>query len=300
MNILENDQDATDPIYIKIRDGYGSLEIAKKSPEDLKELYVLTKDLFDKDFCKRVKKEFVSCCAEMYFAAVMMDKYGYEVTRPSTSGPDLFLPCSNLWLEVTTASDGDENISKSTPQSTPVEEAHRLILRLTNAFCTKANQILRYLEKGEIEKNQPVVIGINGARMTPQIPIYPKGGFPPIVHAVLPVSDPILSVNKKENTTEIKFNYRDQVNKHSGAKVNTDYFLQDHYSHISAVIYSYATVGRPGITRDNWGCDFFTVHNPQAKNPLPENFIQSGKEYFTSNTPDEFSVRTVDHQNLNK
>ena len=300
MNLIENDAKAADSAYKAIQNaqvGCGRLGAIRQHVE---EIYSLTKDVLDKNFREQIKSDFHSRYAEMYFAAVLIDRYGLNISHnKADKGPDFFLEDSKCWIEVVSVTDGSADNPNSVPklvlwqvQKNPENE---VIIRLSSVFCKKSKKMTCDIEKGIVNPSHPIIICISGCAMTERVPIVPMGGLPPIARAVLPIGDLCLSINRKTNVGSREYKYSEGVNKKSSTgnkPIHTDYFLTDDHSHISAVIYSF-TNAADQLSRDKWGCDFIKICNPKAKNPLPRGFIECDEEYSVSLTADDFTIKEV-------
>jgi len=222
----------------------------------------------------------------MYFAAALQSRCGYHLTHPSDKGLDFYIPELNCWVEVVNATDGEPGKIDSIPAIDYKQYAgypeDKVILRLANAISVKFKKIRSDLENNLLKPDQPIVLCISGGGLSERIPMYPEGGFPQIMKALLPVGD--LRLWFARNTQQFlskEFVYKGALNKANGSTVSTECFLDNTNRFISAVIYSYANAGMP-CERPKRGCDFYTIHNPLAANPLPEGFINCGVEYTVS------------------
>lgn len=303
MALLENDPNASDPSYINVQKDIFWLDPPDLARKHVEELYELTHDVLDKKFTNQCKHNFHSCYSEMYFAATFRIRCGFAVTHPSDRGPDFFLTDSNSWAEIVSATDGE--VGNPNSISSPIEgelneypEA-KIILRLTSAFETKALKMKSDIEKGIIKASQPIIVCISGGGLKEKFPIYQTGGYPQIVKALLPVGDIVYWKNPQTGKLlTIEHQFREGVNKitsNGHLQINTNPFLKEEYSHISCVIYSLADPGNP-LDKDNWGNDFFTIHNPMAQNPIPTGFINCGHEYTVSVSKDHFDIDTFNHK----
>ncbi len=303
MNLFkENGLAEKDPSYKNIQENWHKDGRACAVKEHVEEMYHLTKDVLDKNFCKKLKFEFLSRYAEMYFAATFIDKSGFTVEHPSDKGPDLFLKDLNCWVEVASVSDGSEENPNSIPKPVPgraqEDPDDEIILRLTGALSKKSRAMIRYTNEGIVDSSSPIIICISGGAMSQPLDKRPVGGLPKIAHAVLPIGRLHLLLNKKTEENSWEYGYRENIKKKSENEdvlINTDYFLNDKHSHISAVICSGTKAGN-ATARDKWGSDFFTIHNPKAKNPLPKGFIKCGTEYCVSITANEFTIAPIEYE----
>lgn len=132
--------------------------------------------------------------------------------------------------------------------------------------------------------------------MSERIPIYPVGGYPQIVKALLPIGDLVLWINRDtKETIDREYKYRESVTKKSKndhIPISTRFFLDSSYSFVSGVLYSYANAFNP-MELDELGSDFFFVHNPLAKNKISEGAIKCGQEYVVQVDDESFKMKPV-------
>ena len=270
--------------------------------QHIEQVHCLTRDVLDKNFPVEFRKQFHPRYAEMYIAATLMSRCGFKVTHPSDNGPDFFLPNLECWIEVVTATNGEEgdpnrllSLEAGKGCKRPTD---KIILRLTNALSKKLRITRKYLAEEIIKHDQVIVIFINGGRMSWR---EPGPIIPEIVQAVLGAGDPAIEINKKtreyrRTVSDTRLNVpKKSKNAHADVPVSTDYFLDRKYDYISAVVYSWANADNP-IEKNKWGQDFVTVHNPMAKNPLPDGSFQCGCEYTMEEHATEFSINRIQHE----
>lgn len=296
MNILSNDPEATDILYRNIHEDLPWLVPARKH---VNELYEVTQDILDKKFSKQIKHNFQACYAEMYFAATLRDRISINVTHPSDKGPDFYLDQFSCWLEVVASSDGKDGNPNTIPKidyngdySYPED---KVILRLSSVFKAKAEKLEKDICKGIINYSDLIVICISGGGMSENLPMD-DGGFHQIIKALFPVGNMNYLIDRSsKEITGRKFEYRDSISKITDSgemPIETNFFLNEKYSHVSAVVYSWANAANP-TDRENWGRDFYIIHNPLAKNPLPKKLICCGREYVVTATERSFTIGPV-------
>lgn len=109
----------------------------------------------------------------------------------------------------------------------------------------------------------------------------------------------VLHFNKEDRSVNERTNeYKDHVDKKIEGKgtqpIKTDYLTNPEYSHISAIIYSYADI-TSSIDPKDLGRDFFIIHNPLAKNRLPLGSIKCGIEYDVQTDDSFLRITTINH-----
>jgi len=300
MKLINPDIKATDIRYKNIQKMRESLNPPSLALDSVEQLYKITHDLLDAKFQEQIKHDFAGCYSEMYFTATLRYRLGLSLTHPSDKGPDLFIDDFDCWAEVTTASDGQEGNENTVPQivtgkvtSFPEDQ---VLLRLTNAFVTKAEIIRGYIKEEIIQSDQKAIICISGGWLSEMFPIYPVGGYPQIVKALLPIGDLEIRINiDTKRVIDQSYKYRDSVTKkttNGHIPISTQFFLDPYYSFVSGVLYSYANAFNP-IGLNKIGCDFFFIHNPLANNKLAEGAIKCGQEYMVQVDAESFTMKPV-------
>jgi len=218
---------------------------------------------------------------ELYLAHALMNA-GISLqpqarTKKNQKGPDLFADKPEVWIEAVlpepgTGPDAMEYPPMGIASDVPVRS---FILRLRGAFETKARIMAEYTRTGSVKSGQAKVIAISGALLPTAIG---EGPVPRILQAILGVGNLVLDIAQR--TGEIvghSVEHRDEVQKKSGAAINTAPFLDHTYSHISAVIYSPCNwVTHP----EKPGPDFTVIHNDNADVKLPHGWLPIGDEYW--------------------
>jgi hypothetical protein len=110
------------------------------------------------------------------------------------------------------------------------------VLRLRTAIDEKAKKIKSYMQRGIIQRGEATAIAVSGGRLEYR---FAEGIIPKIVRAAFAVGN--VAVHLDESTGETggqSVEYRDEARKTKVLPVNPDIFLDKHYAHISALIYS--------------------------------------------------------------
>jgi len=306
MKLLYEDPNATDIKFRNIQKSLDWLEPPTLARVHVEELYEISKGVLDKNFSEEIKHNFSARYAEMYIAGTLIDRLSLNVFHPSDEGLDFYIKDMDCWAEIVTSTDGVAGNS-NTLTETELDIAtdypeEKVILRLTNAFSSKADKARADINKGLIKPDQPIIICISGGGMSERVPMYTSGGYPQIAKAVLPIGDLMYWIDEKSRgITRREFKYRASVRKitDSGEReIKTDFFLDERYSHVSAVMYSWANAWNP-LSRKNWGQDFYIIHNPLANNQLTPGSFHCGKEFMVSANETSFKMSSVvDHENI--
>ena len=238
-------------------------------------------EFLDPSTLKRATVSMPAVFWELYLAYVLK-RAGVSLqpqprTRRNQKGPDLFANKPDVWIEAVlpelgTGPDAMEYPPMGIAYDVPVKS---FILRLRNAFETKVRIMAEYRTTGSVQPGQAQVIAISGAVLPTAIG---EGPVPRILQAILGVGNFVLDIAR--GTREIaghSVEHRGEVQKKSGAAINTAPFSDQAYSHISAVIYSASCwVNHPPVP----GPDFTVIHNGNAVVKLPHGWLPIGDEYW--------------------
>lgn len=290
--LFDNAVTTDDPIYNYIC--AGSEQMAKDAKMLTETLWKRYQPYADRNFKEQIRREFDARFWEMYLGCTLMDK-GYEIVRKASknAGPDIKVKYRGdiIWIEAIAPTSGNKNSSDRVPDSVitnpPTAQEvpdEQIILRYRAAIKEKHNTYFRYSKSGIISDGDFYIIAINGCR----IPFSETDFGPPrILRSVLPFGFPQVTYDKVSmQIISQGFQYRATVTKASGSTVQTDIFLDLHYKHISAVLFSNASVF---ALTNSMGDDFITVHNPLA-HPLPDDFLNFGQQWEAQLQGNEISV----------
>lgn len=191
--------------------------------------------------------------------------------------PDLLANSPRVWIEAVMpqAGAGEDALIDPTSQTVFEVPADRFVLRLTTVLTEKFGKVLRYVEEGTIPISDATVVAISGGRLPFCFQEYP---IPNIVRALCGVGFLSMKVDVQSlRRLETHIEFRDHVDKISKSPVSTDLFLRKESAHISAVLYSNADCvnypRKPGL-------EFVLVHNPNARVPLPSDWLPIGEQYW--------------------
>ena len=274
---LQVDPDAKDICY---RNLTSDSDWAKRARPYLLDMYRAVKDILDKKFISQSKDDLQSCFAELYFAAVCRMRLNLEITHPSDRGLDFFLNAYDCWVECITATDGKDGSPNSIPRSEIGEvrsfPEKQFLLRMSSSFAAKSKKAKEDMMKMDsfIKQDQPIVIFISAGALQDGCLAYP---LPKLFDVLLGIGQIKLNIDKNTGAIlEVYADHRSHLQKEGKEDIEAGYFLNSAHSHISAVIYSWADFSNP---QEIIGQDFYTLHNPLAKNKLKHGFIPCGKEY---------------------
>ena len=245
---------------------------------------------------------------EMYLA-VALEKCGFDLADKTRKGPDIQICDPTVWVEAVGSTDGDKGNKSAQPVSGipeilpsgsmwggPPED--QIILRCLASIKEKKNKLCGYddrkgkhhqgyIEKGIVNDTDPYVIALNTyktsfAQFDHQ---HTPNHLPMIVKTVFGYGETVLlqlyptdGLSAPISSDRFDYIYRPHV---KGTEVLTDIFFQEEYSEISALIVSKVGFwtwhhGIPSSLSEN----FILVHNPLARNRLPNGWLKSGHEIW--------------------
>lgn len=238
------------------------------------------KSLLDKDFVKAMNVKQIEPqfdrLAELAFTKFLKNN-GANLEHLSDEGPDIFIKSIgntelNAWGEY-------KNIRQGKTQIVTKEDFKT---RLTNALDKKFLKLYKDIQKGIVKPTQPIILFFS----------YPL---------LLDDSIEILKQNRKEignvPPIEIECLVGEKFNKTPTAEILPRYFIDDKkeiwdddtkqnvivdLTNISAVVFSECitnSIFEDAIKDYHWNNDLIFVHNPNAKNPIPEKLLPTWYEF---------------------
>lgn len=234
----------------------------------------------DSNFPNEFKKQFNQRSWELYVGAVLLNR-GYVLGEHKDAGPDFKIPYEdrNVWIEAIsvekgTGKDRVPEMENGKCMDVPEKE---MLLRLTAGLGEKYLKYISYLKNDYVGSKDPFVIAIDRSpleHVDAQIPLIFKCLFA-IGHQVLFIK----RVHSNTTTDESMWSARHKLNKLSGSEVGMLMFRDSSYEGISAVVYCPWSITNSSKELDRLGESFVIIHNPYAKNPLPDNFFKFGETW---------------------
>jgi type I restriction enzyme S subunit len=247
----------------------------------LESLWIQYKPYADTNFEDELKKHFAQRAWELHLGTTLLNR-GYALAEHKNTGPDFAIPYEdkNIQIEAIAVEKGNgqdkvpemEFIEKMGEMDVPEKE---MLLRLTSGLEEKYRKYLSYLKNSHIKNEDPFVIAIDRSdlgHVDPQIPLVLKCLFA-IGHQVLFIKKDNASSPKITGST---WSGRDKLNKASGSEIPLLFFRDSTYEGLSAVIYCTDNILNSPKDPKRMGDNFVIVHNPFAKNPLPDNYLKFG------------------------
>jgi hypothetical protein len=273
----------------------------------IESMWLLYKPYADTHFLTEVKQsdsKFYQRFWEMYLACSLMEK---EFSIEShDEGPDICtaIGIQKVWFEAIAPTKGEgENAIRIDCQTGPAKVAEedkvssldatkfqpeKVQLRYCSAVKDKYNKYKKYLEKEILSSTDCYIIAINGSWiLSPFGKLLEEDGIPQIIKSVLPIGHNYIKISESnEDVIEQGYTYQDVIVKANCSKVSKDVFFDEAYAGISAILFSYVdAINHP----ESFGDDFILIHNPLARNNLPQGFIKAGREYWVENSDLKFN-----------
>jgi len=233
--------------------------------------------LADKHFVGEFQRDFHSRLWEMELAGMLQD-LGLE-PKSAGKGPDLQIKLNGVkvWFEAVAPTRG-ERPDAVVDYDEGAFPDRAIELRYASAAQQKFDKWKSYLEDGIVNADEAFVIAISAAKLTPAHIEEPDRLR--IANILFALGETIYSVPVSgDEPSEVTMQPRPYLRKHSGAPVESAFFLKPDYDAISAVLFSPnhlknlpQSQGRPR------GDDAFLLHNPNAQVPLAIGSIRVGRE----------------------
>lgn len=219
-------------------------------------------------------------------------------------GPDFLIEKDGrrIWVEVITPRPEGLPENWLDPHFTGVRTLphEAIVLRWTAAIKEKAEKLLGnadkgikgYLGKGVVEPQDAYVIAVNGYLLRSPLWLskdaFGISGFTFAVEATFCVGPRELRIDRE--TREIVgsgHQQREVIAKPSGATVPTDTFFDPRFSAISAIW----AVDIDAAVLLKASQPMAVVHNPLAKNPVPERWLPAQSEYVAIDQRADYLLR---------
>ncbi len=232
----------------------------KKIREFCEKLWLNFKPYADKSFLTEIRNDFTARFWEMYLCNAFLEKGIYPKITNFSKGPDLLFvnDKTKIWVEAVSSQNG-ENANKVEQvfyNRTQIVPEDKIMLRLLSVLSDKVKKYNGYINDKIVSPSDVCIIALNGSRVNlNDNPIN-------IFKSLFPLGDLYID----NNGIEVEF--KNEISKNKDTVVEK-FFSSNKNKHISAILYSnaYATDNDKEI-----GFDFYLILNPNATNPLPENF----------------------------
>lgn len=234
----------------------------------------------DANFPNEFKKQFSQRAWELHLGVTLLNS-GYALGSHSKAGPDFKIPYEdmNVWIEAIAVEKGDgqdkvPNIKYGKEMDVPEKE---MILRLAAGLREKHRKYLSYLDQGFVSQSDPFVIAIDRSSLE-----HLDAQIPLILKCLFGIGNQVLFLKREKplpKTAGSMWSARNKVSKANGSEVEMSIFTDSSFEGISAVIYSNQDILNSPKDPKQMGDNFVIIHNPYAKNPLPDNFFKFGQTW---------------------
>ncbi|ALQ50274.1 hypothetical protein [Nitrosomonas ureae] len=231
-------------------------------------------------------QKFWACLSEALVAERLRCKY-FPPRRRLGQGPDFLVMdgTRKVWIEVVCPEPIDIPHNWLNPQKGRVSFPHeQILLRWTSAIKNKAEILIGgvdkkgYLESGEVGPNDAYVIAVNGCRLRsgPFSALIGISQLPFAAEAVFPVGPYELQINKTtRQVVDRGHQHRPHIRNKNKAEVPTFTFLDSRFNAISAIW----AIDLNGSSIIGTIEPSAVIHNPNALNPIPLDFLPADNEY---------------------
>ena len=251
----------------------------KEWMEKLWEQYAL---YADSHFLEDFKRQFVQRSWELYLGVTLLNR-DFKLGRHSKAGPDFDVQNNKgkrlTWIEAiaTEKGRGKDKVPEMIYEIVMDVPEEKMLLRISNGLDKKFKQYQTELANRVIKDNESYVIAVNRSPLDHVDP-----GLPLILKTLFGIGHQALRImvgGVRQEKPESFWTGRPKIGKRSGRDVPMLFFEDPTHSGISAVIYcSDNILNSPRIPQE-MGENFIIVHNPLAKNPLPDGFFPFGDEH---------------------
>lgn len=242
------------------------------------------------------RQKFWACISEAFVPALLEGKEFGNRSKIGV-GPDFLILDGRrkIWIEVVCPEpigipDDWLKMHHTRPWKFQLIEPLRneILLRWTNAIKSKADKLIGdankglkgYLDSGIVRPEDAYVIAVNSCQLrNGQVPdICGISGHPYVIEAVFSIGP--RQITYKIDTLEVigkGHQYRPFVHNKNNAEVPTNIFQEPRFNGISAI---WAMDLKGSIAIGNHE-PIAIIHNPKAKNPIKQGFLNADIEYET-------------------
>lgn len=265
--------------------------------------YDCLRPALDADFLTKFRRQTPDHAAELMFGTALLNA-GWSLA-PRTTGFDFTFTKAGkpgrLLVEVVTPEPPSSGAWEETPimggkgtfYSYDQSSRDAAMLRLTSAFCRKADVIKAAVLDGRATADDYRVIAISGVRIKQEMGLYLSacGALPEYAEAFLPIGALTVPITVPRDFSEppkfgdARYVYSGQIPKPGRTPVERCAFLCDAFAHVDAVIFSSLLM----VGSDAPEVDMSALHNPFSERGAPI-MLGLGADYTVSVSDDEFSV----------
>ena len=280
------DQSGSDPAYINTRDVDNCF--ARRARENCERLWDIYEPYADPEFLTEISSHFDARYWEMYLTTSLIE-HGYKVSCPKP-GPDVGIRFNGarIWFEATSPTRGADGAADQVPEPQDGEMRivpnEKIVLRYLNSISEKYHrQYTIWIKNGVVKPTDGFVIAINPRQLRFE---HVDASPPRILQAAFAIGNPYAAIDRQTmKVIKTGYQFRDRIQKTSGAIVPTGVFHQNEYTGLSGLLCSRVDVANQP---DKMGADFQLVPNPKAEAPLWTEFRLRGTYYRIESTKDGY------------
>lgn len=255
----------------------------KSTREWMEQLWQQYMPYADPHYCEDFKRQFTQRSWELYLGATFVNR-GCSLSPHSQEGPD-FDVCDKTgkrlcWVEAISVKKGDgvDRVPEMVYNGTSIVPTDEIALRLAGGLDAKFKKYLLDCKKGTVSDADPYVIAIDrsGLEHLDAMPLS-------ILKVLFGIGNLVLRIPIDGNPGERAENvwtHQPVVQKKSGKSVSMHFFDNPDHAGISAVIYCKDSIINSPRKPQEMGENCVIIHNPLARNRLPQGFLPFGQEYI--------------------
>ncbi|TGM03801.1 hypothetical protein EHQ76_09165 [Leptospira barantonii] len=201
-----------------------------------------------------------------------------NIVKAEQKGPDIIIEeaIGNVLIECVNPADWNDGNEAEKGFSFTLHPEEK-IYRYSSCVKDKIEKFLKWKDEGLIKLTDICIIAVSGAKQSFSESFL---DIPDIMKTVYPYGTCLSEINS-DNPSELilKYNKVDKVINDRNTELMTDYFCRNEFSFISGILFYPLFLTND---RNYDGNGFVFVHNKNASNPLPPNYLRNVKEYVGS------------------
>jgi hypothetical protein len=278
-------------LYRRLRDDPNAVDLKQR----IETLWYQYQPIAPKGLVKKAQHEFHQVWWEIYLGIGLMN-LGFEVkpSPPHRKGPDIQLPFleqKNIWVEAVAPNVGttSDKIPESVIDGVADFPKEQCLFRLATALESKAKIFHDYqtnLDSRIIKESDFSIIALSACALN-QLGSLLEFPAPAPLSIFAGAGNLVLSSKQEKSFVE----HREFLCKDSGSNVSMNFFENEQFNIISAVLYSFID---PLNAPDKPETTFQLFVNPNATNQIPSLFIQRFETWIrvSKNTGESLWTKT--------
>lgn len=251
-------------------------ELRKKTKDWLEDLWQQYAPHADPHFLEEFRSSFTQRCWELYLGNTFLN-HKFRLGENKGEGPDFDLRDENdqrlAWVEAiaVTQGEGPDRVPDAIYEAVRPVPTDEIVLRIAHGLETKYKKYCKDVTKGLIKDDEPYVIALDRSTAGSVDTLLPN-----ILKAVFGIGDLALRMRiggKPVENPENVWTHQPVLAKQNGEQISMHFFDDPTHAGVSAVIYATDHVISSPRKQQEMGENFYIVHNPLAKNPLPKGVL---------------------------